>query len=138
MIITKETTSTANDKKFLLRQYINCNTTFVVYVITCRDCNLQYVGCTTNELNVRIRKHLSDIPHAASRNVSAASLHFAAVHKGNTSGFSAQGIEVVTAPIRGGNRRQKLLSRETYWMFMLETCIPKGLNKKHDLTLQYM
>lgn len=35
-----------------IKQYINCNTTYVVYLITCWMCNIQYVGSTIYKLKV--------------------------------------------------------------------------------------
>ncbi|XP_044148864.1 protein YAE1 homolog isoform X1 [Bufo gargarizans] len=87
--------STATHNSFNNKQYANCNTNYVVYCITCTICSLQYIGCTTNSLKVRICKHLSDIPHTKERNVSAASLHFAVSHQGDTAGFPG------TGPIKG-------------------------------------
>lgn len=116
-------------------QYINCNTIFfyfydIMYTV-------QYVGHTSQCLKNCIRKHLSDIPHHASCNISNASLHFAQVHSGNTESCQVQGMERVILPHHEGNMKRKLLKRETYWIFKLTTCVPFGLNKKNrfDTTL---
>lgn len=56
-------------------KYINCNTTYVVYLITCNACSVQYVGSMKCALKTRIRRHLSDINNVSFRQVSAVSAH---------------------------------------------------------------
>ena len=41
-----------------------------------------------------------------------------------------QGIEVVNAPKRGGDRDRLLLQREAFWIHTLNTEYPKGLNEE--------
>ena len=42
---------------------INCNCSNVIYLITCKRCELQYVGETAQLLRVRIGKHASCMNH---------------------------------------------------------------------------
>ncbi|XP_056390615.1 uncharacterized protein LOC130284359 [Hyla sarda] len=44
--------SCSNKDSFVIKQYINCSTSGVIYLFTCHDCNLQYIGCTTNPLKI--------------------------------------------------------------------------------------
>ena len=53
--------SYSSDKSFPIKHFINCNTKFVIYVVACSTCNLQYVGRTTRRLKDRLRDHLYDI-----------------------------------------------------------------------------
>lgn len=64
--------STTNSRIYDVMGYINCNSTYIVYMILCAECNLQYIGCTSNVLKDRIRRHLMDITNPNSGNVSAA------------------------------------------------------------------
>lgn len=41
--------------------FINCNTRFLFYVVTCELCSVQYVGRTTHRLRDRLQDHLYDI-----------------------------------------------------------------------------
>lgn len=81
--------------------YINCNTKFVVYLITCQEYRVQYVGCTTTPLKVRIRRHLSDSHNPLALNISSVSRHFAQIHKGDITSFTFSGIESVSRHVRG-------------------------------------
>lgn len=57
---------------YTIKQYTNCNTTYVVYLITCNAQQLQYIESTFFTLKTLIRQHLSDINYFSSRNISVA------------------------------------------------------------------
>lgn len=44
---------------FKIQQFINCNTTYVVYCITCTCSDLLYIGCTKRKLKTRIAEDIS-------------------------------------------------------------------------------
>lgn len=46
MCVTKTFRSVVTGQMFKTDKYINCNTTLVVYLITCDTCNIQYIGST--------------------------------------------------------------------------------------------
>lgn len=78
----------------------NCNNKNVVYLITWTECNLKYVGCTTNMLKIHIRRYLKDAKLTPYTNMSAVLKHFHLVHREDTytSGFKFCGIERVMNP----------------------------------------
>lgn len=59
-----------------IKRYINCDSKFIIYLVTCTPCKLQYVGCTSNPLKVRIRRHLSDVANSTVYSISAVSKYF--------------------------------------------------------------
>lgn len=122
---------------FNIRSFINCNTKNTIYMIFCEYCKLQYIGCSSTELKVRVRRHLSDIENVSAVNISAASRHFVEVHERDTTYFKFMAIERVTPNHRGGDIRKKLLIREAFWIFTLGTRVPQGLNIRQDLRYQY-
>lgn len=40
-----------------IREYINCGSNCVVYVVECTACTLQYVSCSIRPLHARIAEH---------------------------------------------------------------------------------
>lgn len=54
-------TSCSNGFALTIAQLVNCHTRFVIYLITCIECNIQYVGRTTKSLSDRMRDHFSYI-----------------------------------------------------------------------------
>ena len=48
-------------RKDRINQHINCASTSLIYIITCKNCQKQYVGQTQNALRIRIYQHLYSI-----------------------------------------------------------------------------
>ena len=51
--------SAFTNRFYSIRQNLNCKSKNVIYVATCKKCNVQYVGSTANEFKVRFREHKS-------------------------------------------------------------------------------
>ncbi len=60
--------------------------------------------------------------------------HFKEVHDGGDSLLKIEGLELVKASNRGGDRSRRLLQRETFWIFKLDAMVYPGLNEKIDYT----
>ena len=54
-------TSTKTKTTYPIRHSFTCQSTNLIYLITCKKCNKQYVGLTTSKLNVRINHHRLNI-----------------------------------------------------------------------------
>lgn len=87
--VTREFVSSHTGETFPIRRYINCNSRNVIFLITCKVCNLQYVGCTTTSLKTRIRRHLSDAGRPMAVGASMVSRHCQAAHAGSTNSLVA-------------------------------------------------
>lgn len=126
--------SCTNKNTHEISTFINCNTSFLVYVITCTSCHIQYVGRTIRRLKDRLYDHLYDITKNHSTNVAK---HWNLVHAKDVSSLFIQGIEKIATPKRGGDRFRLLCKREVYWIFILNTRIPLGLNFEWDVSHYY-
>lgn len=111
--------STHYNSTFNLTQSLSCATTNIVYLITCRKCNIQYVGETSRNLTQRLTDHRSNVK---TKKITPISLHF------NSPGHSPYDIFAIPIEkIRNNNvtaRRQ----REQFWQKKLGTKKPWGLN----------
>ncbi|OCT94642.1 hypothetical protein XELAEV_18012324mg [Xenopus laevis] len=134
MKISKEFKSTVTNTSFKIRDYINCNTSTVVYLLTCLKCQKQYVGCTSRTLKERIREHLSQIKNPKTVEKSNITRQFSRCNGSDKACFSVQGIEKVRLGNRGGNLAGLLAKRELFWIFYLHTRLPLGLNYEFDVT----
>nr|XP_033783443.1 uncharacterized protein LOC117351761 [Geotrypetes seraphini] len=56
----KEFFNPQDQKKYVLRHFTNCKSTFVVYLIIC-PCDKFYVGMTSRDLRTRMREHKSNL-----------------------------------------------------------------------------
>ena len=54
-------TSTRTGREYKIRRIYTCTSRWVIYLVTCTDCNIQYVGQTTQEMRQRHYGHRSDI-----------------------------------------------------------------------------
>ena len=54
-------TSTNTNKNYVIRQKVDCNSSFIVYLGTCRKCRGQYVGKSTQQFKRRHSGHKSEI-----------------------------------------------------------------------------
>ena len=58
---SKYFTSSKTGNRYIIRQSFPCTSTNLIYLITCMKCKKQYVGLTTQQLNVRINHHRTNI-----------------------------------------------------------------------------
>ncbi len=118
-------------KKYKINSFINCNTTHVVYYLKC-PCGKVYVGQTKRPLKARIAEH-----KAAIRNHNmeyAIARHYVSANHGSCASLRFGAIERISPSQRGGDMIKKLLRREAYWIYTLNTVEPHGLNEELNLS----
>jgi len=99
---------------------MNCNSFNVIYLITCLKCKLQYVGETYRKLKDRLNDHKSNI---RTNKETAIGIHFrSALH--NIKHLQIQPILQINT-----ESHTDRLQQEKYWMDILKTFYPNGLNK---------
>lgn len=69
---------------YKIKHYTNCNSTHVVYLVTCNQCQVQYVGSTACSFKTRTRRHLSNVKSTYLTNISAVSAHCILAHNRDT------------------------------------------------------
>ena len=113
--------STTNKNKYYIKDNIYCNTTNLVYLITCRSCKKQYVGETGRALRDRLNDHVSAIKNKSKTPI--------AVHFNSEShsilDLSITPIEIIKNVI---DSTQCRLNRERQWQNKLNTRYPVGIN----------
>jgi hypothetical protein len=120
VLITSSFHSGITGQIYKILQNINCNTTHLIYLITCSLCGIQYVGETKNTLKTRLYGHLSDIRTRKNKSVSN---HF------NSSDHSMSDLTIM-----GIDSSPKLsdlstrLKKEKFWIQQLRCIAPRGLN----------
>ena len=116
--------------------YLNCHSSNLVYLITCNNCSLKYVGETVQKLNERFAFHNTCILYPNKYGFCRIlSSHF---NKGpcKNAEYSVQIIEKMEGSgrtergainIKASSERKE---REKYWMLKLRTVYPYGLNDR--------
>ena len=120
--VTKTKTFTSNHTKqsFDLKGLFTCATSGVVYLINCSSCNKQYVGQTGRKFHQRMMEHLNSIFHKTN----TIGIHYTSP-KHSHNDFRVQVIEKVLP-----NTVNQRLEREEYWIKILGTKTPLGMNKQ--------
>ena len=113
-------TSNSTNSSHRIKGSITCTTSNVVYLISCRVCGVQYVGETKNTLKKRFYGHRSTVN---TENLDTpVGYHFNRPNH-SMSDMILQGIESL------GNRPDTVrASRERFWMRLLHSIQPHGLN----------
>jgi hypothetical protein len=118
--ITSNTTfsNQTNQINYLFNSDMNCSSFNLIYLISCKKCKLQYIGETGMTLRNRLNNHLSCI--RTQKNTSVA-IHFNDISH-SISDLSITPTEAMLNP--SDNRH----SRENFWIKVLKTFYPFGLN----------
>ena len=59
--LTDTFASSSTGRNYKIRRVYTCKSSWVIYLVTCQACNIQYVGQTTQELRKRHYGHRSDV-----------------------------------------------------------------------------
>lgn len=112
--------SICSNTKFEINFKANCKTKMLIYLLSCKKCEMCYVGKSINSCRDRLNGHRGNI-----RKGTEAYLmhhHFTKVH--NISDMQIKPIELCT--------KNNLPEREKYWIGTLNTLFPYGLNDRAD------
>ena len=116
---TSTFTSNHYNKKFNVKGKVNCKSSNVVYLITCRKCEIQYVGETGRTLKDRMSDHRSAVKLKKNTPIG---LHF------NQDNHSLLDLKMTGIEIMQNNNEIDRKNKERFWQRTLGTEFPKGLN----------
>ena len=119
-------TSAITNRSYQGPDHYTCQTRNVIYLITCKKCNIQYVGETYRTFRTRMMEHICYVRrkdlqqpiglHFNLRNHTIDDMKFQVIQK------------FMRKPIP---RDPERISREEFWMDQLKTLQPQGLNNKN-------
>jgi hypothetical protein len=119
MLNTKEYTSHYTKSSYKIKGAFNCQSTDIIYLISCKQCGIQYVGQSGTTINRRMVGHRFDIRHEQDKPISN---HFGPNNKHSTNNLKItiidNGTQNITTRIR----------RETAHIRQLMTMEPYGPN----------
>ena len=128
IIIGTEFTSTVTGGIYHINHAFNCDSKGVVYLITFKYCNLQYVGNTVTPFRLRFNNHNSSLLRygMGQRDICGQGLyaHFFEQGHGRLRDLQVQIIDVTDI--------NKPNQRESFWIEKLMTYCPKGLNVREE------
>ena len=105
-----------------LKDRMNCNSTNIIYLISCRKCPAVYVGHTLNSLKAGFNEHKSDVKKSIENNPLV--IHFNSENHEGINDMMLQGIELVKDV-----DSHKIEERKAFWIWELgSSCTQYGLN----------
>ena len=120
---TKSFKSNATGKTYDIYHETNCNSKYVIYLLECTKCKIQYVGKSETELKYRIANHRSD---AKKTNCILADKHFQVNGHNFDKDASFTIIEQLMHLSTKDNNRKRLEEMEDRWMLRLKTLDANG------------
>lgn len=113
--------STTKKINIKINQKLSCYSKNIIYVITCKKCNIQYVGETARSLRERLTDHRSNIKSYKHTTISS---HFSQMN------HAVEDLEILPIEKIPDNPNSLLTrkQREKFWILKLGTQHPLGLN----------
>ena len=130
LLLGKEFKSSVTKKEYKINFNFNCNSENVIYLLTCKVCNIQYVGTTITRFRDRFNQYKSNINlySQGRRGLMQERVisHFFEQNHNHT--YLDMEVQVIDHCDPNDKER-----REEFWIFTLQTLQPNGLNVKTSM-----
>ncbi len=114
------------NEKFYTMVNISCRSSNLIYCITCKICNIQYVGQTSRRIKDRFAGHFHDIK--SDKIDKSIPYHFNSKNHGGIKDLKISVLEFIKKPPSCAQAQSLRLKREQQWVHTLRTLAPHGLN----------
>ena len=128
LIIKGSSIRKTTGQQFQTMTNINCQSSNIIYLITCTTCGIQYVGQTKKRLLTRFQGHHFDIKN---QNDTTVSRHFNKCPSSQPARFEGIQISILSFIRNPFHSKAGQIERdreEKRWIHPLATVVPKGLN----------
>ena len=121
--------SNQTNRVFKIFHNINCKSTFLIYLLECNICNIQYVGKSETTFNIRLNNHKKDVKDP---NAVPADKHFTLPGHDFNKNAKFTLIEKLTNTNKVATEtlKERLKNGENFWIIKLRTLTPNGLNQE--------
>ena len=117
-------TSTVTGESFTINHQLNCDDRCIIYLLTCKQCQKQYTGETTDGFRYRWNNYKSN-SRKFDRKEPCMQEHLYGHFSSPGDGGFLNDVSVTLIDKTDGSDPKK---REDYWMKTLKTMAPYGLN----------
>ena len=118
--------STSTAQEFMSKFNVNCKMGNLVYVITCKTCQQQYVGQTKYKLKDKMKNHL----YKKSRKDQSIIKHFSKEDHKGASDVEIHVLEFIRSPRNSKRAAYWRNKKEKEWIQKLKCSAPHGMNTK--------
>ena len=121
------TISKTTGRKFYTMVNVNCQSSNLIYLITCKHCSVQYVGQTKNRLLTKFQGLHFDIQN---QNDTTVSRHYnkCPSHPAHFDGLEISVLQFMRSPSNSKSGRIERDREERRWIHRLAAVVPQGLN----------
>ena len=113
-------------KKYKIFHKVSCKSKFIIYLLECTRCRIQYVGKSEWPMNIRLNKHRNDVFREDAIHVCK---HFKEPGHQFNKDAKITIIEELKKKDRSLKTMRKILEqREDFWILKLKTLQPDGFN----------
>ena len=124
---TGQITCHATGKIYTAKHNITCNSNNLIYCISCKVCQKQYVGQTKNEIKERFKTHFYSIDHPSKVDTTIGR-HFSSHLHNGISNVTIHVLDFIQAPNQTPSAQRLRDHQERFWIHRLSTIAPLGLN----------
>ena len=117
---------TVTQRMFTSKYNVTCQSSNLIYCITCRTCLKQYVGQTSNTLTQRFYSHFHNIKHKTLKD--GVSVHFTRPDHKGFKDFQLHVLDFIRLPPKSDRGLALRLKIEKGWIHRLRCPAPRGLN----------
>ena len=126
MIDTDTFTSAVTGKSFKINHQLNCDDRCIIYFLTCKQCQKQCTGETTDDFRCRWNNYKSNSRKLDGKESCLHNRHFSSPgHK--------RFLNDVSVPLIVKTDGSDPKEREDYWMKILKTMAPHGLHMEDSV-----
>ena len=128
--VTETFSSFVTKSPYKINHNFNCNSKYLIYLLSCKTCGKQYSGKTVDNVRSRWNNYKTDARKAASGNIESCKQQFLQNYflRDNHHGF----LEDFKVTLIDKTQASEPTKREYYWMRTLKTLYPDGLNLESD------
>ena len=124
---TNKFKSNKTNEEFQIYHRVSCKSKFIIYLLECILCKIQYIGKSEWAMNIRINKHRNDVFREEAIHVCQ---HFKQVAHNFNRHAKITIIEELKHQNKGLTQMRAILEeREDFWIQRLKTLHPDGFNK---------
>ena len=128
MNYTGNISSTSTRKPFYSKKEMNCQSSNLIYLITCKHCKIQFVGQTRNRLLTRFQGHYYDVKRCNDTTVSRHFNQCPPTCPALFEGFEISVLHFVQSPANSQAGQTERDREEKRWINRLMPVVPRGLN----------
>ena len=122
--------SNSTGEEFNITQNINCNSTNIIYLVTCKRCGMQGLGKAA-KFNKRISNYITQIEKKIE--ACCTNKHFCQIEEHSLEDFSIMGTVKLENPPEDPKALDLCLREfEGYWQVRLNTLEPYGMNSRNE------